>query len=246
MNLDALEEQVLGHARREMAPTLADSRRVHDAVVTQIGAGALGTAAGASNGGWFASLGAVKTALLLIASVGGMSSLAWWAFRADEAPNRVVQSSRPSVSVVASVPLPVSPPPSADRTSSARGDSQREHGSRQALPGPSPVLNEAQRNHLSGEVRLLKRADQALRQGAPDVASSLLNELATRYPNGQLLEERAATETLILCQRRRERAARAAAREFLSTYPDSVYAPRIRAACIDFAPDGDGPPPSGR
>jgi hypothetical protein len=86
---------------------------------------------------------------------------------------------------------------------------------------------------LAEEVRLLERADQALRQGAPDVAQTLLDEVATMFPNGQLLEERAATETLLSCQRRRDARAQAAARQFLSTHPGSVYGARVRAACVD-------------
>ncbi len=108
------------------------------------------------------------------------------------------------------------------------------------LAGPG----EEQRNALAEEVQLLKRADQALRNGAPDVARSLLDELATTYPNGQLLEERAATETLILCQRQRGERAQSAAREFLAAHPASVYAARIRSGCMDSAAASEGTPHS--
>lgn len=244
MSLDALEKQVLGDARREMAPTLAESRRVYDALVAQIGATTVVNVAGASSGGWLASLGAGKAALLLTATIAGMSSLAWWSFRENEAPIRAAPSARPSASVVALIRPAPNPPTLEGHPSSLADAPPRVQASRQSRAIPSAPSGEAQRQRLAEEVRLLKRADQAIREGTPDVARSILNELSTRYPNGQLLEERAATDVLVLCQRRQERAARAA-REFLATYPDSVYAPRLRAACIDFAIDSDGTPTPG-
>jgi predicted Zn-dependent protease len=245
MNLDALEEQVLGHARREMGPTPADSRRVRAAVLAQIGAATLGQAAGASAaGGWFASLGPIKTALVVAAATGGVSTLAGLYWRAHEPPRRVAPSATTAEAPVAPALESRKPATSADEVSPLASSSPREPRTKSSGPLPSAASSEEQRNRLAEEVWLLKRADQALRNGAPDVARSLLDELATTNPNGQLLEERAAAQTLILCQRERGGAAQAAAEEFLAAHPASVYAARIRAACLDSTVKSEGTPDS--
>ena len=238
MNLDDLEAQVLGHTRREMAPTHEDAGRVRAALASELGMATLGKVATASAGGSFlSSLGSIKGALLFVTAIGAGGAVLGLSARADDAPSTVTppqstntvpapdaesqpqRSTEPEEHVKAPASAAPELPPSKRSASTPSGVAQRETASR-----------------LAEEVRLLKRADQALRQGAPDVAQTLLDEIATRFPKGQLLEERAATETLLSCQRRRDARAQAAARHFLATHPASVYAARVRAACID-APD---------
>jgi hypothetical protein len=238
MNLDDLEAQVLGHTRREMAPTHDDAGRVRAALAAQLGAAALGEAATASAGGSFlSSLGSIKGALLFVTAIGGGSAVLGLSFRADDAVSTVAPA-RPTNAV----PVPkvttearLSPEPEKHATAPGAAAPPELPSSKRSAPTPSGVAQRETANRLAEEVRLLKRADQALRQGAPDVAQGLLDQLATSFPNGQLLEERAATKTLLSCQRRRDARAQAAARHFLSTHPASVYAARVRAACIDAA-----------
>lgn len=235
MNLDELEDRVLGHTRREMAPTAEDAHRAHEALAARLGTATLGKVATASaRGGVFASLGPLKIALLLVAAIGGGGAVAGLSSRADDATS-AAPIARPPQAVPVPNPQPQArPQPRPEPTRSTAAIASREMpSSRRSAPEPSPEGAKAA-NRLAEEVRLLKRADQALRQGRPDIARNLLDELSIRFPKGQLLEERAATETLLACQRTRDEAARAAARQFLAAHSASVYAARIRATCIDF------------
>ena len=241
MKLNDLENQVLGHTRREMAPTPEDARRVRQALAVQLGAAALGKAAAAGAAGSFwTSLGPIKTALMFVTVIGGGGALLGLVAFAGDAPGTGA-AAKPSTSVAApnrEARAPMTPalePPSAPSASRIGSSSKRS-------PTTSATANHEQPNRLAEEVRLLKRADQALRQGSPEIARSLLERLATSYPNGQLLEERAATETLLSCQQKRDATALAAARAFLSAHPASVYAARVRAACIDSPTRSEGLP----
>lgn len=239
MNLDELEDQVLGHTRREMAPTREEAWRAREALAARLGAATLGkmATASASRSG-LASLASLKTALLIVAAITGGGAVVGLSVRADDAAS-VAPIARPPEPVPVPNPQPQArPSPEQERTRSTPAIASHAIPSvKRSAPKPSAEAGEAP-NRLAEEVRLLKRADQALRQGRPDIARNLLDELSIRYPKGQLLEERAATETLLACQRRRDEAARAAAGRFLTAHPASVYATRIRATCIDFT-DGE-------
>jgi hypothetical protein len=234
MKLDDLEAQILGHTRREMAPSPEDASRSRKALAAELGAGALGTAAtaGATSGLW-ASLGPIKAALLLATAVAGGGAVVGLSLRGDETPSTIAPATAAKSIVNSPRDLRVLPSPALEKPPSTPASTSREDPSSRRAAPTSIAENKEQPDQLAEEVRLLKRADQALRQGTPDVARELLEELARSYPKGQLLEERAATRTLLACQQTRDKAARAAARAFLSAHPASVYASRIRAACLD-------------
>lgn len=240
MNLDDLEHQVLGHARREMAPTPDDAGRARRALAATLGAAALGKAATASaTGGWWASLGSIKTALILAIAIGGGGVALGLSVGTNRAPGSVAPA-KPTQPVPAPRSAPDAlPTATAEERASTLATAARDDPSLRRSASAPPAANREARNRLAEEVRLLKRADQALRQGSPQIARDLLDELSRSFPNGQLLEERAATETLLSCQRQRDARAQAAARRFLSAHPESVYAARIRAACIDIVDDDD-------
>jgi outer membrane protein assembly factor BamD (BamD/ComL family) len=81
------------------------------------------------------------------------------------------------------------------------------------------------------ELRLVTAAQRALAQSQLDAADRSLREHATRFPRGQLAEERDATRVLVTCSRGdRDASAREAAR-FLAAHPRSPQAPRVRRAC---------------
>ena len=170
---------------------------------------------------------------LTMGALGGGGAVLGLAFRADDASSSVAPA--PSTSAVP-VPDARSQPhrsPGPEKHVNAPASAPPDlPSSKRSAPTSSARTHRETANRLAEEVRLLKRADQALRQGAPEVAQELLDELATSVPNGQLLEERAATETLLSCQRRRDARPQAAARHFLSAHPASVYATRVRAACM--------------
>lgn len=240
MKLDDLEAQILGHTRREMAPSAEDASRVRRALAAQLGAAAIGTAANASAaGGFWASFGTAKTTLLVLTALGGGAAALGWSARARDAPPPVASSTNArTADTTPNVELRARTAPAEQKTPSTKATPARAESSpARPAPVPSVAAANAPPNALADEVRLLERADRALRQGAPDVARRLLDELSTSHPNGQLLEERAATETLLACQQKRNPRAQSAARAFLSAHPASVYAARIRVACLESSGD---------
>lgn len=89
---------------------------------------------------------------------------------------------------------------------------------------PDPVAEEA---------RLIARAHAALDRHDGTAALRLLDEHQARFPDGVLAEERAATRVLALAETAEPARACRAAAAFLSTYPASIHAPRVRASCPD-------------
>jgi hypothetical protein len=257
MKLPDLEEQVLESARQAMRPSLSDARRVRAAVLVQIGAATLGHAAGAkaagakaagakAAGGWFASLGPIQTALVVTAATGGVGAVANLYWNDQDGPKGAAPSAAAVHSAVAPTRRPPPQPlPAADEARPSPSNSSPApglQGGSTAAPPRNPAG--AQRDRLAEEVRLLRRADRALRNGSPDVAERLLRDLAASHPDGQLREERAATRALILCQREGDTASRSAAEKFLAAHPASLYAARIRSACMEGRVESEGTPDS--
>lgn len=84
-------------------------------------------------------------------------------------------------------------------------------------------------------VRLLRRAQRALRTGDAAVGSSLLDELDERFRPGVLQEERQATRVLAWCASGEPERAEALARELLAHNPRSIYARRMHQSCVGDA-----------
>lgn len=91
-----------------------------------------------------------------------------------------------------------------------------------ARPSPARGAND--------ELQLLERAERALRARHPELALALTDELAQRYPESPLHEERHAIALLAHCQRAAA-GARSLAESFTRRYPGSVYAERIAIGC---------------
>jgi hypothetical protein len=85
---------------------------------------------------------------------------------------------------------------------------------------------------LSEEALELQRVDRALRSGMPRLALGILHDLDERIPRGVLLEERAAARLMARCQNGDAEAPSAVA-TWLERHEQSVYAPRLRAACTE-------------
>jgi hypothetical protein len=98
---------------------------------------------------------------------------------------------------------------------------------------PAPAAEEptASRmpNTLADETRLLWEADQALRAGNTSRAVSLLDEHASRYPDGSLSPERGGERVVALCKLGRIDAA--TVRGYLSSHPNVSLSERIQQAC---------------
>jgi hypothetical protein len=82
---------------------------------------------------------------------------------------------------------------------------------------------------LADETRLLWEADQAVRSGNGGRALALLDEHATRYPDGALGPERDAERIVALCKVNRVDAA--AVRGYLVRHPSSSLKDRIQQTC---------------
>ena len=81
---------------------------------------------------------------------------------------------------------------------------------------------------LMGAVRV---ADAAMKAGHAPRALALLQEHATRFPNGVLIEEREAERIVVLCALGRTEDARAAASRFLRERPRSPLVRRVHESC---------------
>lgn len=84
---------------------------------------------------------------------------------------------------------------------------------------------------LQGEFLLLQRAREAATAGRTQQARQLLAELDRRYSVGLFLEERSALRVVTTCPGAPEALRARLATQFLTAYPRSVYAARVRLAC---------------
>lgn len=84
---------------------------------------------------------------------------------------------------------------------------------------------------IGAETQLLRRADQALRNGDPPRALDLLDEHARTFPNGVLAEERSAERVTTLCALGRVSEARTEAARFLAANGESPLADAVRRSC---------------
>jgi outer membrane protein assembly factor BamD (BamD/ComL family) len=86
---------------------------------------------------------------------------------------------------------------------------------------------------LLEETQLLRHVHAEIRNGNPQKALAQLAEYDQRFGKGVLRAEHQAARVLALCQMGETRKARAEAERFLSRWPSSPLAPRLKAACLD-------------
>ena len=96
---------------------------------------------------------------------------------------------------------------------------------------PAEASAAASHSSLAEEIALLRQAQQALGKSQAERSLALLDAMAERHPNGQMGEEATAARVLALCEAGRAAEAHAHAERFLSTYPGSVLAGRVRSSC---------------
>jgi hypothetical protein len=125
----------------------------------------------------------------------------------------------PAVSGVAPQPAPdQTTPTTAGSVPHAQTDKPND-----ALVPSEPTVDE--------EVKLMNRAQAALRSGNPSQALQLLNEDARRFPNGKLASARAVAHMIALCRLGRASEARVEADRFLVKNPSSPFAARVSDVC---------------
>jgi hypothetical protein len=107
-----------------------------------------------------------------------------------------------------------------------------------ARPSPaddSETLPRAPRgpSTVDAEAALLRDADAALKAGRAERALALVEEHASRFPGGVLVEEREAERIVVLCALGRTEEARARASQFVRARPRSPLIGRIRTCGDD-------------
>jgi hypothetical protein len=99
------------------------------------------------------------------------------------------------------------------------------------VPVPGVLPASAATSTLEREVRLLRDADLATKDGDPERALALLDEHAAAFPRSDLEPERSAERVFALCSAGRVEEERNAASAFLSAHPTGPLAARVRGAC---------------
>lgn len=241
---DGDPSEILTRARRAWSPDAAAAARVRAAVEANVAAGAP-VAAGAAAPVW-------PTRLLLAGTVaivaGGAGYWAGYGAGRHVAPAPVVLVSAPATPPDSAAPLPPRPAantvamplrrPTADVQPS--GPSPSSHrDTRGARHGAAAPAGEG--GSLAIELRALRSAERALRDGSPGLALAVLHDLDRQVPHGELTEEREATTTLARCARGEQPFDVNLGDQFTARYPTSVYRGRVEQMCArtDAAPSGD-------
>ncbi|MBI5545893.1 MAG: hypothetical protein HY901_18545 [Deltaproteobacteria bacterium] len=153
--------------------------------------------------------------------------------RAPPAASPATEAESPTTSATATPPAP-SPAPRAARpkaqTFAPLDLTTADHAAQPSEePGPSPAATA--QGTLADELRLLREAQIAAKEGSPRRTLELLDEHARLYPQGALREERTAARIVALCARGRLAEAAEEAEVFLDENPSSPYASKVRDSC---------------
>jgi hypothetical protein len=248
--IESEEEALLALGRATLAPSAADHARVRVSLTSALAAtlpeltsipeptSIPEAASEASAVVRSPSLGAAKiwvVRLLAAALIGGTGTgVGYWAgYRAGQLtpsahlhlpPPRTPLAAPPTESAAPSAPTAplssnVAPPqsPSPVRSNTARRRDLTAPRSNAEIP-------------VDEELRTLRRAERALRQGNPRLALVLLEDLNRSTRGGRLLEERAAEMVIARCALEPNEATRLSL-EFERAHADSVYLDRVKRSC---------------
>jgi hypothetical protein len=229
---------LLVRARRGWSPSAADQERVRRAI------GAASAVATPGSVPTVVPRAAVWGARLLAAATIAVASGGagyWIGYRAGHRQT-------PQVAPIAAAPWAPAPTgPPAPRTAQelqpaltlpTPGASHHGgHLTHHDTENPAPGAGES----LAVEVRALRNAERALRDGNPGLALAFLEDLDRQVPRGQLTEERDAMATLARCARGDRPLDVDLAGEFVERHPASVYRARVEQTCAatDLPTPGD-------
>jgi hypothetical protein len=229
--LDPELSDLVAAERAEVEPGAADRERVARSLATRVGAGfaaglglvSMPAAAAAGVGtGVLVKLGAG----LVVAGTIAALTVPNWSARSETA-------AVPSAPIVSAAPVPdpaphveTAPAPEPAPTEAQAPVSAKEDSSARAAPLPP----------LAEEARLLKQAQQALRDGNAGAALAALSEHQRRFPRGQLSLERSAARIQALCGTGQKAQAQREAKAFLQRHSSSGLAAQVRASCGFAAP----------
>lgn len=198
--------------------------------------------------GWFGFLPKVGLSIFLIGVVGfGARSLVTThasvpAPASSQAIEQVIPvgdvvAIAPSASAAGSADAVVDAVAAASADAVASADASADASSRVPQAAPRSTGNSrSETASIAAEVALLRRAQTALKDGHGDASLRAIDALDATHPNGALREERSAARVLALCAAGRDDDARAEADRFLSQWPASAQAARVRASCAFSAP----------
>jgi hypothetical protein len=178
---------------------------------TAAAASKLMTAASGSGGGVLLSVGAKWLISALLGGALCTSATVWYASRPTLRQTPPAQlATTPSVANPAAVTRPM-----AAVAEPALAPS----------PAPAP-------SHLLEETRLIADAQRALNGGASAKALAILEQHRSRFPSGELAQERDAARVFALCALGRNADAQRARRAFGTSWPDSPLGVRVRGGCV--------------
>jgi hypothetical protein len=138
--------------------------------------------------------------------------------KVSSAPSRTAASRAAQPSAVAAAPAQAAAPAATPTAPEPQPPAPAEETAPARVP-----------NTLADETRLLWEADQALRSGNTSRAVTLLDEHASRYPDGSLSPERGAERVVALCKLGRIDAP--TVRGYLASHPNVSLSERIQQAC---------------
>jgi hypothetical protein len=242
--------ELLARARRAWSPGEADAARVRRAIGATVaaGPGAGGGAAPARPRG--SASASTWTSRFLVAGALATASggAGYWAghragVREARPTHSVISLEAPTAVTPAPKPAPAPSPVAEKPTPGMPSLVPSRHDARSARRG-SETQAPSQTETLAIEVRALRNAERALRDGNPGLALAFLQELDRQVPHGQLAEERDAAGTLARCARGDHPFGVNLATEFTERHPGSVYRARVEQACpeTDSPGPGDSPP----
>ncbi|HEX2730855.1 MAG TPA: hypothetical protein VHM70_04590 [Polyangiaceae bacterium] len=104
------------------------------------------------------------------------------------------------------------------------------HPGRAVVASAKPIVKDG--SATLEDLRLLREASQALRQGDSARAQSLLNEHKERFPDSVVANERRGLGLLARCGSEPSASLRAEAERYLTQFPSSPVAESIRKQCL--------------
>ncbi|HWZ87624.1 MAG TPA: hypothetical protein VNW92_02205 [Polyangiaceae bacterium] len=263
---EELEQFLLQLARRDQAPAEARERALRNVAAAALGVGVFSGAALYGSPTSLAKATAWLVAKWLVAGFGaGLLTITVTqvvAQRVANAPSQAATSSEsrsaPKAAVPAVAPRRVS---AVSSESEAAGLPEVEQGSAPvasvasetraagsrgpanvAASGAAPstvtrLASSAEPNSLTRELSFLEHARGALAQHAALEALHALDEYRTRFPNGSLQVEAAALRVEAVGQSGNRALAQQLAESFLTNFPSSPLAARVRAAADALGSD---------
>ena len=226
--LSAETEEVLRRARLGERMPQTSKRRLKGAVLARVAVASTATLAAGQGVATAMGVGFVAKAVAGIALVGSLGAGLTMALRPSRhhvethAPRAAAQAVEPAPPAIVPPVAPVAPVIQSAREVRA----PVVHASHR--PVERHVALDETRT-LAEETALLRDADRPQRAGDTATALALLDEHATRFPNGALAPERAGERLIVLCEV--GAADQRAVARFLDARSGSPLAARVRRAC---------------